>query len=653
MQRNKPTTAARRIGRKCPALLAGALLLGAACLRAQGPELFVFWDFNDASNPTVATDKILGVPGDLVDGAAFSAPGMGHTGDPEDLALDLGFSQDGTHMDVAKAGFLNQVAADDKMTVSFWLVWNADITAGSSAFWMVSPSSANNQRGAQAHVPWSNNNIYFDTAGCCNGATQRISASITTFPDYFDGFFFLWHHFAFVKDGSTKRIYIDGKLFLEGTNTSPLPQDFTELIVGNLFTKNSSVAGLIDDFAVFGSALTEAEVAALASGTPPDQLPGVTFPAEPFLLSATPAAGPGAEPDAPVAIEILEGASPIDPASVKLTIDGQEITGAQVSKTGKTVKIDYQPATIWAPLSAHSVQVDFNDGQDRSIAYDFQTVNYGVLTAADKVEADTTKPGFVFRIHQGTDNTTSLARAETQLSGNDGDNLANPAAPGPAIGAGTPGPTPQSPIEFEIETVINMESTGLDAGEFNPNDTFPGIDGSSAAGYNGTAAEILTYAELPAGMVHLVVNSDDGFQVAAGNVRDVLRRQVGGEFNGGRGAADSLVRLYVEEAGIYPLRIVYFQGGGGASLELKMVKPDGTRVLLNDVANGSVPCYRATTSPTPSAVVQASPAPGQTGVEPDAPIEVVIQAGDTPVDPASVKLLVDGQDVGATVNQSG
>lgn len=415
----------------------------------------------------------------------------------------------------------------------------------------------------------------------------------------------------------------------------------------------SSMAALIDDFAVFGTALTESEIAALASGTPPDQLPGVTFPTEPFLLSATPGAGPGVEPDDPVAIEIMEGASAIDPASVKLSIDGQEVTEAQVTKAGKVVKIDYQPASVWAPLSSHSIQVDFNDGQDRTIGYDFQAVSYGVLTAADQVEADTAKPGFIFRIHQGTNNENSLARAETQLAGLDGDNLANPAALGPALAPGTPGPTPQSPIQFEIATVINMESTGLDAGEFNPNDTFPGIDSSSAAGYNGTAAEILTYAELPAGMVRLVVNSDDGFQVAGGHVRDLLGRQVGGEFNGGRGAADSVVRFYVEEAGIYPLRIVYFQGGGGASLELKMVKPDGTHVLLNDTANGSVPCYRAMTSPVPSAVVQVSPAPGQTGVEPDAPIQLVIQAADTPVDPASVKLSVDGQEVAATVEQQG
>ena len=41
--------------------------------------------------------------------------------------------------------------------------------------WFGAPSAGANNRNAQAHVPWGNNAIYFDTAGCCNGGTQRIN----------------------------------------------------------------------------------------------------------------------------------------------------------------------------------------------------------------------------------------------------------------------------------------------------------------------------------------------------------------------------------------------------------------------------------------------------------------------------------------------
>ena len=33
----------------------------------------------------------------------------------------------------------------------------------------------------------------------------------------------LWHHYAFVKDGDLKQIWIDGELLHDGVNTEPLP----------------------------------------------------------------------------------------------------------------------------------------------------------------------------------------------------------------------------------------------------------------------------------------------------------------------------------------------------------------------------------------------------------------------------------------------
>jgi len=52
--------------------------------------------------------------------------------------------------------------------------------ANSSAFWFFSPSAGN--RAFQGHTPWGNDNVYFDTAGCCDGGTQRINAHINTLP---------------------------------------------------------------------------------------------------------------------------------------------------------------------------------------------------------------------------------------------------------------------------------------------------------------------------------------------------------------------------------------------------------------------------------------------------------------------------------------
>lgn len=122
----------------------------------------------------------------------------------------------------------------------------------------VSPSSSNGERGAQAHTPWGNNDIYFDTAGCCDTATQRLNGP-------WDGDWDEWNHFAFVKDGEAKRIYVNGTEdaggpFLEGTNTSPLPDDFTELWIGSAAGGANSVPGILDEFGVFAGILSDEEI---------------------------------------------------------------------------------------------------------------------------------------------------------------------------------------------------------------------------------------------------------------------------------------------------------------------------------------------------------------------------------------------------------
>ena len=70
-----------------------------------------------------------------------------------------------------------------------------------------------------------------------------------------------------------------------------------------------------------------------------------------------------------------------------------------------------------------------------------------------------------------------------------------------------------------------------------------------------------------------------------------------GFYNGGRGASDTLYSFSVSTAGVYPLRSINFQGGGGGNLEWFSLKADGTKVLLNDPAvAGALKTYRAVTA---------------------------------------------------------
>jgi hypothetical protein len=141
-----------------------------------------------------------------------------------------------------------------------------------------------------------------------------------------------------------------------------------------------------------------------------------------------------------------------------------------------------------------------------------------------------------------------------------------------------------------IDEFVNLRDTGNGAfSEANgyPDAAYPGIDPEEvpaqdpAAGDddNNFGTEILGSIQLTAGMHTIGANSDDGTIVVIGGV-EVART---GEW---KGADNQDFSFYVEADGHYDLRARTMEGGGGASVELHEILADGTRILLNDVANG-------------------------------------------------------------------
>ncbi len=131
---------------------------------------------------------------------------------------------------------------------------------------------------------WGDSTIYFDTGGGCCDFSQRISKNITTFPGVTDAASYLssWRHFVIQKNGDKKEIWIDGQLYHEGINIAALPSNFSLLAIGSDSGGGDNTHGDLDDFAVFASALTPAEIGKLFTGTPPDQIRPVTASAAKF-----------------------------------------------------------------------------------------------------------------------------------------------------------------------------------------------------------------------------------------------------------------------------------------------------------------------------------------------------------------------------------
>lgn len=350
------------------------------------------------------------------------------------------------------------------------------------------------------------------------------------------------------------------------------------------------------------------------------------------------------------------GTAVVDPATVKLVLDGAEVALGALTKVDGKIDASYTPATQFRPNSHHTYVITAKDNFNNTITAEgeFTTQSYALLTAADSVTPNTEMTGFIWNVHQNNSFTANdNIRPEQQLAGLLGINFANPEAQSIALAPGIPGATDKDPIMFEIAGTLSLGQSAGQNGAF-PDDVMPGIPGTGAGPTDGIAAEILYFVELPAGPTRMIVNSDDGFRTTAGAVTDVFKAQLAGEFSGGRGAADTEFTVYAETAGVYAFRTIWEEGGGGANIELVTIKEDGTKVLVNDVDNGGLRAYRALVpGGGKTAVTRVTPLPNATGVFFDTVLNATIVDGSDAVDAASVKLTLDGNAAAATATKNG
>jgi len=229
------------------------------------------WSFEVVGYFGPTLDSVGSYPGLIAGNAVFTADGGGHSGSAGDYGMD--FTEDGGTIIVTEFDYLNAAAAKDELTVLYWGRKHA--INNSSAFWIQSASANSGNRGFQAHVPWSNQQIYLDTQGCCAAGTQRLNGPIADFSGYTgDDTFWTgdWHLYSFSKKGDVKEIRIDGDLFLDGIDADPLTADITGLFIGSGNNLGNNDQSVFDDFAIYSSALSESDLKSIVNGGSPADL---------------------------------------------------------------------------------------------------------------------------------------------------------------------------------------------------------------------------------------------------------------------------------------------------------------------------------------------------------------------------------------------
>ena len=223
-----------------------------------------FWNFNDATKTTSAADSSGHALTGTVAAATYTADKGGHTGGAGDRAMNFPGTGRIT-VPGASAGAFDSITRNNAVAISAWVYGAASQPAPTYLFFAGSETNGSGIRVLDAHLPWSDSIIYWDTAGCCDPGRQRIFTGEPN-PAKWRG---QWNHYVLQKSGDRKEIWQNGVLLHSGTNTDAMMNLRSFYIGASNGAGTGGYQGLIDDFAIWDSALDAAQIAALAGGASP------------------------------------------------------------------------------------------------------------------------------------------------------------------------------------------------------------------------------------------------------------------------------------------------------------------------------------------------------------------------------------------------
>ncbi len=144
----------------------------------------------------------------------------------------------------------------NEITVSLWAYGSPKFLPAQST--LFEGSDANNNRQINVHLPWDDENVYWDCGRNAGGDVNRINKADAT-KEYKGQ----WSHWAFTKNAVTgsMKIYLNGKLWHSGTGKNYLI-DLKGLNFGSAIAWSSNYFGSIDEFQVWDKELDQPTIAA-------------------------------------------------------------------------------------------------------------------------------------------------------------------------------------------------------------------------------------------------------------------------------------------------------------------------------------------------------------------------------------------------------
>jgi len=377
---------------------------------------------------------------------------------------------------------------------------------------------------------------------------------------------------------------------------------------------------------------------------------------------------------------------------VQVLLDNTNNVTAQttVNYNAPTTQGIFTQAARFAPGSTHSAQICWRDSNNNtnSTALSFVVplwIGMPTNVALPLAAADTSKPGLRVRAFQTLyNNPNQMWWTEQQLIGHQGPSTLGT----PTVASETVNGESLMVWDGPMD-IYNGIGLGVQHGFFfgspgNDNDlTMFGLGTQSLYPqnnrfdtYNNSALEMFGYIYFPtSGIYNMVMGSDDGFQLSASRNPADRMGQVLWFLNGNRVPTltsapgfNDVRPVAVDQPGLYPVRLLWENGGGGAALEWYTVPPiitpaipgtGGNSFLVNDTntPSSSVLLYRDILpgNDVGPYVSSADPVRGDVDVTFYSPIKVVLAdgTGSKTVNEGSVAMTVDSAPLTASVVRSG
>jgi hypothetical protein len=290
-----------------------------------------------------------------------------------------------------------------------------------------------------------------------------------------------------------------------------------------------------------------------APATSPGSLP-------PFVATVSPLPGAvvGSSGSPSYSATIVNRDSSVDPSSVIIKINGVAVASS-ASPTASGAAVTWTPAGTTATFTNTLIFKDsLNAWQTNTWTYTFTAV----LWATNSLPVGSLNVrGFDSRMVQsdngGANLDNSLSRALQQL-----------AIP------------PSIPIDRTATSIVQVLSWNKAS---DPPNNVPGL---CAGSYINIAVESFAYLELSAGVHRFYISTDDRAGLYSG--ASLLDPNAVALWENPDNTATSTFDFVVEAAGLYPVRCIWEETGGGSVLTLKSVNlSDVSQVLINDPADST------------------------------------------------------------------